>query len=289
MDVRIGTSGWTYMHWRGTFYPQGLRISDQLDHYTERFRTVELNGSHYRWPADSTVEAWRERLPAGFEMAVKASRYLTHYRKLNEPQDWVERILHTLDLLRDHAGPLLLQLPANLHRDDGRLAGFLGLLPERVRVTVEVQHESWLDEDVFDLFDRHGAGFVVSVIAGREPVLRARASRLRLLQQRQPRPRRVQRADAAQDGGGRSLTRAERVPSVRGKRRPSAAVVPREHRKADAHAPHADPHGPRHDRAERGGCRPRASRGPHPRLAADPRLLEGPGRSPVPALPRDHL
>lgn len=173
MDVRIGTSGWTYRHWRGTFYPQGLRIADQLDHYTERFRTVELNGSHYRWPADSTVEAWRERLPAGFEMAVKASRYLTHYRKLNEPQDWVERIVHTLDLLGDHAGPLLLQLPAHLHRDDGRLAGFLGLLPERVRVAVEVQHESWLDEDVFDLLDRHGAGFVVSVIAGREPVLRA--------------------------------------------------------------------------------------------------------------------
>ena len=167
MDVRIGTSGWTYRHWRGTFYPQGLRIADQLDHYTERFRTVELNGSHYRWPADSTVEAWRERLPAGFEMAVKASRYLTHYRKLNEPQDWVERIVHTLDLLGDHAGPLLLQLPAHLHRDDDRLAGFLGLLPERVRVAVEVQHESWLDEDVFDLLDRHGAGFVVSVIAGR--------------------------------------------------------------------------------------------------------------------------
>ena len=173
MDVRIGTSGWTYRHWRGTFYPQGLRIADQLDHYTERFRTVELNGSHYRWPADSTVEAWRERLPAGFEMAVKASRDLTHYRKLNEPQDWVERIVHTLDLVGDHAGPLLLQLPANLHRDDDRLAGFLGLLPERVRVAVEVQHESWLDEDVFDLLDRHGAGFVVSVIAGREPVLRA--------------------------------------------------------------------------------------------------------------------
>ena len=106
-------------------------------------------------------------------MAVKASRYLTHYRKLNEPQDWVERIVHTLDLLGDHAGPLLLQLPANLHRDDDRLAGFLGLLPDRVRVAVEVQHESWLDEDVFDLLDRHGAGFVVSVIAGREPVLRA--------------------------------------------------------------------------------------------------------------------
>ena len=173
MDVRIGTSGWTYKHWRGTFYPQGLRIADQLDYYTERLDTVELNGSHYRWPADTTVEAWCDRLPTGFEMTVKASRYLTHYRKLNDPQDWVDRIAHTMDLLGERAGPVVLQLPANLHRDDERLAGFLTLLPERIRVAIEVQHESWLDEGVFELLDRYGAGFVVSVIAGREPVLRA--------------------------------------------------------------------------------------------------------------------
>ncbi|TDO93704.1 DUF72 domain-containing protein [Enemella evansiae] len=173
MDVRIGTSGWTYQHWRGTFYPVGLRVADQLDHYAARFDTVELNGSHYRWPADKTVTGWRDRLPAGFEMAVKASRYLTHFRKLNNPEDWVERITHTHDLLGAHAGPLLLQLPAELARDDERLAHFLGLLPERIRVAIEPQHPSWLDDGVFDLLDRHGAGFVVSVIAGREPVLRA--------------------------------------------------------------------------------------------------------------------
>ncbi|WP_313716226.1 DUF72 domain-containing protein [Arsenicicoccus bolidensis] len=173
MDVRIGTSGWTYKHWRGTFYPDGLRIADQLDYYAERFDTVELNGSHYRWPADTTVEGWRDRLPAGFEMTVKASRYLSHYRKLKDPEDWVERITHTHDLLGDKAGPLVVQLPADLHRDDDRLSTFLGMLPERVRVAVEPQHESWLDDGVFDLLDRHGAGFVVSVIAGREPVLRA--------------------------------------------------------------------------------------------------------------------
>lgn len=173
MDVRIGTSGWTYKHWRGTFYPDGLRIADQLDYYAERFDTVELNGSHYRWPADTTVEGWRDRLPAGFEMTVKASRYLSHYRKLKDPEDWVERITHTHDLLGDKAGPLVVQLPADLHRDDDRLSTFLGMLPERVRVAVEPQHESWLDDGVFDLLDRHGAGFVVSVIAGRDPVLRA--------------------------------------------------------------------------------------------------------------------
>ena len=120
MDVRIGTSGWTYKHWRGTFYPDELRVKDQFDYYAERFDTVELNGSHYRWPADGTVEGWRGRMPDGFEMAVKASRYLTHFRKLGDPQDWVERITHTMDLL-----------------------------------------------------DHHGAGFVVSVIAEQEPIVRA--------------------------------------------------------------------------------------------------------------------
>lgn len=176
MDVRIGTSGWTYKHWRGTFYPDELRVKDQFDYYAEHFDTVELNGSHYRWPADGTVEGWRDRMPEGFEMAVKASRYLTHFRKLGDPQDWVERITHTMDLLGDHAGPLVMQLPANLGRDDDRLGHFLGLLPERVRVAVEFQHESWLeglDDGVLDLLDHHGAGFVVSVIAEQEPIVRA--------------------------------------------------------------------------------------------------------------------
>ena len=172
--MRIGTSGWTYKHWRGTFYPDGLRIADQLDYYAQHFRTVELNGSHYRWPADRTVEGWRDKLPGGFEMTVKASRYLTHYRKLNDPdRTWVDLITTTMGLLGDKAGPLVMQLPADLHRDDDRLGGFLSMLPEHIRVAVEPQHESWLDDAVFDLLDRHGAGFVVSVIAGREPVLRA--------------------------------------------------------------------------------------------------------------------
>lgn len=146
MDVRIGTSGWTYQHWRGTFYPTGLRVADQLDHYAARFDTVELNGSHYRWPADKTVDGWRNRLPAGFTMAVKASRYLTHFRKLNDPGDWVERIVHTYRLLGEHAGPLLLQLPADLARDDDRVAHFLGLLPEQILVAIEPQHASWFDD-----------------------------------------------------------------------------------------------------------------------------------------------
>jgi uncharacterized protein YecE (DUF72 family) len=173
MEVHVGTSGWTYTSWKGTFYPADLRAKDRLDFYAERFDTVELNGSHYRWPKDSTMEGYRDQLPDGFRMAVKASRYLTHFRKLRDPQDWCGWITSTMDALGDRAGPLLVQLPADLPRDDELLAGFLDCLPERVHVAVEPQHESWLDDGVFDLLDRHGAGFVVSVIAGREPVLRA--------------------------------------------------------------------------------------------------------------------
>lgn len=173
MDVRVGTSGWTYKHWNGTYYPTGTKAADRLAYYAQRLDTVELNGSHYRWPSESSVVTWRDTVPGGFEIAVKASRYLTHFRKLNDPTDWVERITTTMDLLGDKAGPLVCQLPADLARDDERLGTFLGMLPERVRVAIEFQHESWFDEGVFDLLDRHGAGFVVSVIAGREPILRA--------------------------------------------------------------------------------------------------------------------
>lgn len=173
MEVHVGTSGWTYGSWKGTFYPRELRAKGQLDYYAERFDTVELNGSHYRWPKDATMEGYRERLPDGFRMAVKASRYLTHFRKLRDPDDWCGWITSTMDALGAKAGPLIVQLPADLPRDDELLARFLGCLPERVLVAVEPQHESWLDDDAFDLLDRHGAGFVVSVIAGREPVLRA--------------------------------------------------------------------------------------------------------------------
>lgn len=173
MDVHVGTSGWTYDSWKGTFYPAGLAAARRLDHYAELFDTVELNGSHYRWPRDETMRGYRDRLPNGFTMAVKASRYLTHYRRLRDPADWCARITATVDALGPKAGPLLVQLPADLPRDDDLLATFLGCLPERVRVAVEPQHESWLAEGAFALLDRHGAGFVVSVIAGREPVLRA--------------------------------------------------------------------------------------------------------------------
>nr|WP_267489736.1 DUF72 domain-containing protein [Enemella dayhoffiae] len=115
-------------------------------------------------------------MPEGFEMALKASRYLTHFRKLADPGDWIERITHTHELLGDRAGPLLVQLPADLGRDDQRLDSFLARLSERVRVAVEFQRASWLaglDDGVLDLLDRRGAGFVVSVIAGKEPILRA--------------------------------------------------------------------------------------------------------------------
>lgn len=170
--IHVGTSGWTYDSWKGTFYPAGLKAAARLDHYAQHFETVELNGSHYRWPKDETMVGYRARLPEGFIMAVKASRYLTHFRKLRDPADWCARIVATMDALGDKAGPLLVQLPADLHRDDSRLEGFLAGLPERVLVAVEPQHESWFDDAVFDLLDRHGAGFVVSVIAEKEPVLR---------------------------------------------------------------------------------------------------------------------
>lgn len=169
----VGTSGWTYNSWNGPLYPPEVKGTERLGYYAEQFPTVEYNGSYYHWPKDTTMEGYHRRLPAGFKMAVKASRFLTHYRRLADPTQWCERIIKTMDLLGPHAGPLLVQLPSDLERDDERLNRFLGALPERIVVAVEFQHPSWLDEGVFDLLHRHGAGFVISVIAGQQPILRA--------------------------------------------------------------------------------------------------------------------
>src|SRR4051794_21056305 len=92
MAIHVGTSGWSYDHWQGVLYPHGLPPRERLDHYVGRFRTVEVNSTYYRWPADATFASWRRRTPDGFTLAVKAPRLLTHVRRLYGPERWLERI-----------------------------------------------------------------------------------------------------------------------------------------------------------------------------------------------------
>jgi uncharacterized protein YecE (DUF72 family) len=157
MPLFVGTSGWQYRHWRGVLYPPGLPQRSWLEHYATRYITVESNAAFYRLPPYETFVAWRERTPPGFLMAVKASRYLTHIRRLRNPEEPVRRILTNAAGLGDRLGPILLQLPPNLPADPALLDACLACFPPTVRVAVEPRHESWWTDEVKAVLDRRAA------------------------------------------------------------------------------------------------------------------------------------
>lgn len=176
VTVRIGTSGWSYDHWNGVLYPTGTSAAKRLAVYVGEFDTVELNASFYRWPKDTAFESWRQRLPDGFTMAVKAHRGLTHYRRLRDPEPWVERFERAWRALGGRAEALLIQLHPALERDDALLARFLAATPDDIRLAVEFRHPTWHHDAVLDLLERHGASYVVTGGAGQPFVPRATAS-----------------------------------------------------------------------------------------------------------------
>jgi uncharacterized protein YecE (DUF72 family) len=175
MAVHIGTSGWSYDHWDGVFYPSGTPPRDRLAVYASTFVTVELNASFYRWPPDRTFAGWRRRLPDGFVMSVKAPRGLTHAERLYAPEAWAGRIAAGWHELADRRGVLLVQLAPTHTRDDRRLDYFLACLPPWMRVAVEFRHDSWVDDAVFDILEDHRAAYCVMSGAGLPCVLRATA------------------------------------------------------------------------------------------------------------------
>lgn len=173
VTIKIGTSGWQYRHWRGTFYPGGMGTTHWLSFYTSYFDTVEVNNAFYRLPEASAFERWRESTPPGFEMAVKMSSYLTHNRRLREPAEPVHRFLDRARHLGDKLGPILLQLPPTMPAEIGRLEETLSCLGSSVRVAVEVRHESWDRDEVFDVLAAHNAAWVIADAPWRRwPVVR---------------------------------------------------------------------------------------------------------------------
>ncbi|NUR85861.1 MAG: DUF72 domain-containing protein [Nonomuraea sp.] len=157
MATLTGTSGWQYKDWRGVLYPQGVPQRLWLETYAAEFPTVESNNAFYRLPRPETFAAWRERTPAGFVIAVKASRFLTHIKRLADPEEPVERLMAAAGALKEKLGPILLQLPPTLRADPARLDRCLACFPEGVRVAVEPRHDSWWTEEVRDVLVRHAA------------------------------------------------------------------------------------------------------------------------------------
>ena len=148
-ELRVGCSGWVYRHWRGDFSPAGLKQKDEFAFYAARFDTAEINASFYRLPSETTVEAWRAKAPEGFVFAWKASRFLTHIKRLKDVEESLQLVLGRMAPLGDHFGPVLFQLPPSMKLDLERLESFLALLPPERRCTIEFRHPSWYVEEVY--------------------------------------------------------------------------------------------------------------------------------------------
>jgi len=167
--IHVGCSGWNYAHWRnGVFYPPRLRAREWLAYYANEFETVEVNATFYRLPKESTVDGWVERTPPGFVFAVKASRYLTHVKRLAGLADGLDTLLDRLRPLvgSPKLGPMLWQLPPTFRRDDDRLAAALEELPRELRHAFEFRDESWFVEETYRLLREHGVALVVADRAG---------------------------------------------------------------------------------------------------------------------------
>jgi uncharacterized protein YecE (DUF72 family) len=164
--IRIGCSGWQYRHWRGSFYPKDLPVDRWLEHYAREFDTVELNNSFYRLPEADAFARWARRAPATFTFAVKASRYLTHIRRLRDTSEGPKRFWSRAARLGPHLGPVLYQLPPRWHRDLDRLATFLAAAPRERDQAVEFRDPDWYHPDTFALLDRCGVALCLHDMPG---------------------------------------------------------------------------------------------------------------------------
>jgi uncharacterized protein YecE (DUF72 family) len=162
----IGTSGWSYPHWRGTFYPAKLPARRHFEYYCDHFDTVEINASFYNLLRETTVEKWIGESPADFTFVLKGSRFVTHMKRLTEPAESTERFLKSIEGFGDKLGPLLWQLPPRFGKDVARLDEFLASLPKQYRNTVEFRDHSWHAEDVYAVLRSHNAAFCIYELAG---------------------------------------------------------------------------------------------------------------------------
>ena len=162
MLVRIGTSGWQYRDWRGRFYPEKLAQRAWLEHYSQQFAVVEVNNTFYNLPTEHAVRRWRDTARRDFEFVLKASRYLSHIRRLREPQDPVRTMTERFRPLGRRFTAALLQLPPRFRADSGRLDAALAAFPSRLRVAVEFRDASWFNDEIRAVLRAHNAALCVT-------------------------------------------------------------------------------------------------------------------------------
>jgi uncharacterized protein YecE (DUF72 family) len=162
MEVRIGTSGWNYPEWRGSFYPEAMKPAGMLPYYAERFSTVEVNNTFYRMPTARLVEGWAVTVPARFTFVLKAPQRITHFARLRDVDEPVRFFCDTARLLDGKLGPLLFQLPPNFKVDAGRLADLLALLPPDVRAAFEFRNPTWFADEVYTRLAARNAALCIA-------------------------------------------------------------------------------------------------------------------------------
>jgi uncharacterized protein YecE (DUF72 family) len=167
-QIRVGTSGWHYDDWAGRFYPEDLKKSDWLSFYMQHFDTVEINNTFYHLPKETSVKRWHKQAPKDFVYTVKASRYITHIKKLKDAGEGLTTFYERMKLLGSNLGPVLFQLPPSLHKNIKLLAGFLDILPKRHSAIFEFRHDSWYCDEVYELLDKYGVGFCTHDLSGGE-------------------------------------------------------------------------------------------------------------------------
>ena len=167
-SLSIGTSGWNYDHWRGSFYPEDLSTKDWLSYYAERFGSVEINSSFYRLPSEKSLSRWRGAVPEEFTFAFKANRYITHMKKLTDPEEPLRTLYDRASMLGDKLGPILFQLPPNWRFNGERLAAFLSTLSPDYRHVFELRDERWITPEALDLLRQHECAFCIYDFAGRQ-------------------------------------------------------------------------------------------------------------------------
>ena len=167
MQIFTGTSGFSYKEWKGAFYPHDLKNADMLRYYASRLPAVEINNTFYRLPRLSVLEKWADAVPPDFQFILKASRMITHFRRLKEVEEVTGYLIETARTLGDRLGVILFQLPPNFRKDVDRLRDFVAILPDDIRFTFEFRHQEWLDDEVFETLRTRNMAFCTADAEGR--------------------------------------------------------------------------------------------------------------------------
>jgi uncharacterized protein YecE (DUF72 family) len=164
----IGTSGWSYEHWKETFYPEGLKAVEWLNYYAKIFSTVEINTTFYHTPRHKTVQHWHDQVSKDFIFSMKMNRYITHRKKLNDSQESLEIFYKSIQHLKAKVGPILVQLPPSFKINEERLITFINLLDHQYRYTFEFRHESWFVDRVYEILKEHQMALCITDLNGKQ-------------------------------------------------------------------------------------------------------------------------